>query len=73
MIIYAVECAFPYHIDRKVLKDCKEKFGLEKVQYNSLHGNFGEFVSSQGKYLGYGGRKGEEELFMSSLTRSLGY
>jgi len=59
----AVECAFPYHIDREVLKDCKEKFGLEQVLLNA----------EPGESLGYGGRKGEEELFMSSLTRSLEY
>ena len=31
-IIQAVECAFPYHIDKEVLKETKEKLGLEQVQ-----------------------------------------
>jgi len=59
----AVECAFPYHIAKEVLAAAKEECGLEQVLLNA----------EPGDCLGHGGRKGEEEKFMSSLTKSLEY
>merc|ERR1719427_392886 len=59
----AVECAFPYHIEREVLKQTLDKFGLEQVLLNT----------EPGDTLGFAGRKGEQEQFLASLNKSLEY
>ena len=59
----AVECAFPYHLPAGAVAARVAETGLEQVLLNT----------DPGDCKGYGARKGDEEKFMASLTRSLEY
>ena len=58
-----VECAFPYHLPAGDVAARVAEAGLEQVLLNT----------DPGVCKGYGARKGDEEKFMASLTRSLEY
>jgi len=59
----AVECAFPYSIPIDKFKSKIEETGLQQILLNTFPGD----------NLGFAGRVGEEEEFMSSLKLSLQY
>ena len=59
----AVECAFPYNEDLGSLVQTLNETGLEQILLNTVPGD----------KLGYGARKGEEDLFLSSMKTSLEY
>ena len=79
-IVKGVECAFPYDIAKEVLVATKDKHVLEQVKYRMLNCLLNIIYvlkvllnAEPGENLGYGGRKGEEEKFMASLSKSLEY
>ena len=59
----AVECAFPYNEDLDTLAQALSDNGLDQVLLNTVPGD----------NLGYGARKGEEDLFLASMKTSLEY
>ena len=59
----AVECAFPYNEDLDSLVQALAETGLEQVLLNTVPGD----------NLGYGARRGEEDMFLASMKTSLEY
>ena len=59
----AVECAFPYDIDKNELKTVKEKLGLEQILINT----------DPGTSLGFAALVGQEDNFMKSLEKAISY
>ena len=59
----AVECAFPYDIDKNELKTVKEELGLEQILINT----------DPGTSLGFAALVGQEDNFMKSLEKAISY